>query len=468
VIDAIPIEYAGGRSANGPLLVIDHVTGVGWDEDATITLDSGERRHGVVLDVNDDLAVVQVFEGTSGISLAGVRVAFSGTPMRVPVGSQWLGRVCNGRGDPIDGGPPVRGEHLVAVNGMPINPAARQLPRDPIITGISAIDGLTTLVRGQKLPIFSVGGLPHLELAAQIAAQARVGDGTFQIVFAAMGVTHADADATRDALEERSQSGDLVLFINTASDPVIERVLTPRLALTVAEHLAFERGGHVLVLMCDMTSYAEAVREVSAARGEVPGRQGYPGYLFSDLASLYERCGRLRISSGSLTQIPVLTMPAGDITHPVPDLTGYITEGQIVLSQEMQSRNVYPPFDALSSLSRLMRHGVGPEQTRPDHMAVAGQVYAALSHARQVRELTDLVGETGLAENDRAYLRFADALEAGFINQGRADRRDIDDSLERAWVALTLLPTGDLSRLDPADLARHMAMAAQGSSEGPA
>ena len=291
-------------------------------------------------------------------------------------------------------------------------------------------------------------------------------DGAFQIVFAAMGVTHADADATRDALEERSESGDLVLFLNTASDPVIERVLTPRIALTVAEHLAFERGGHVLVLMCDMTSYAEAVREVSAARGEVPGRQGYPGYLFSDLASIYERCGRLRISSGSLTQIPVLTMPAGDITHPVPDLTGYITEGQIVLSQEMQSRNVYPPFDALSSLSRLMRHGVGPGQTRKDHMAVAGQVYAALGHARQVRELTDLVGETGLSEGDRAYLRFADALEAGFINQGRTEHRAIDDTLEHAWTALTMLPAGDLSRLDPVELARHMALSDRGRSGG--
>lgn len=462
MIDAIPIEYTGARSVSGPLLIVQDVAGVSWDENATITLDTGEQRHGVVLDVSDDLAIVQVFEGTSGISLANVRVAFSGTPMRVPVGPQWLGRVCNGRGDPIDGGPPVRGEHLVAVNGVPINPAARQLPRDPIITGISAIDGLTTLVRGQKLPIFSVGGLPHLELAAQIAAQARVADGSFQIVFAAMGVTHADADATRDALEERSESGDLVLFINTASDPVVERVLTPRLALTVAEHLAFERGGHVLVLMCDMTSYAEAVREVSAARGEVPGRQGYPGYLFSDLASLYERCGRLQISPGSLTQIPVLTMPAGDITHPVPDLTGYITEGQIVLSDEMQSRNVYPPFDALSSLSRLMRHGVGSHLTRPDHMAVAGQVYAALSHARQVRELTDLVGETGLAESDRAYLRFADALETGFVNQGRSEGRDIDDSLERAWAALTLLPAGDLSRLDPGDLARHLALPGHG------
>jgi len=465
MIDAIPIEYTGARSVSGPLLIVQDVSGVGWDEDATITLDTGEQRHGVVLDVSNDLAVVQVFEGTSGISLDKVRVAFSGTPMRVPVGPQWLGRVCNGRGEPIDGGPPVRGDHLVAVNGVPINPAARQLPRDPIVTGISAIDGLTTLVRGQKLPIFSVGGLPHLELAAQIAAQARVAAGAFQIVFAAMGVTHADADATRDVLEERSESGDLALFINTASDPVVERVLTPRLALTVAEHLAFERGGHVLVLMCDMTSYAEAVREVSAARGEVPGRQGYPGYLFSDLASLYERCGRLQTSEGSLTQIPVLTMPAGDITHPVPDLTGYITEGQIVLSQEMQSRNVYPPFDALSSLSRLMRHGVGRDQTREDHMAVAGQIYAALSHARQVRELTDLVGESGLGEGDRAYLRFADALEIGFVNQGRSEGRTIDDSLERAWAALTLLPVGDLSRLDPADLARHVAAHAPAGSE---
>ncbi len=457
----------GARSASGPLLVVQGISGVGWDEYATITLDSGERRHGMVLDVDDDLAVVQVFEGTSGIIPSKVKVAFSGSPMRIPVGQQWLGRVCNGRGDPIDDGPPVRAEHLVPVNGVPINPVARELPRDAIVTGISAIDGLTTLVRGQKLPIFSVGGLPHLELAAQIAAQARVAEGSFKIVFAAMGVTHADADATRDVLEERSESGDLALFVNTASDPVIERVLTPRLALTVAEHLAFERGEHVLVLLCDMTSYAEAVREVSAARGEVPGRHGYPGYLFSDLASLYERCGRLKTSPGSLTQIPVLTMPSGDITHPVPDLTGYITEGQIVLSQEMQSRNVYPPFDALSSLSRLMRHGVGRDQTRQDHMAVAAQVYAALSHARQVRELTDLVGESGLPEVDRAYLRFADRLETGFIDQGRAERRDIEDSLERAWGALMLLPSGELSRLDAADVASHLAASGRDGSPDP-
>jgi len=468
VIESIPIEYEGSRSVSGPLLVVEGVTGVGWDEFATIALDSGELRHGIVLDIDEDLAVVQVFEGTSGISPSKVRVAFTGTPLRVPVGPQWLGRVCNGRGDPIDDGPPVRAERLVPVSGIPINPVARELPRDPIVTGISAIDGLTTLVRGQKLPIFSVGGLPHLELAAQIAAQARVPDGSFQIVFAAMGVTHADADATRRVLEERSESGDLVLFINTASDPVIERVLTPRIALTVAEHLAFERNSHVLVLLCDMTSYAEALREVSAARGEVPGRHGYPGYLFSDLASLYERCGRLKTATGSLTQIPVLTMPSGDITHPVPDLTGYITEGQIVLSQEMQARNVYPPFDALSSLSRLMRHGVGRDRTRPDHMAVAGQVYAALSHARQVRELTDLVGESGLPEVDRAYLRFADGLESGFINQGRTDQRDIDDSLERAWAALTLLPSGELSRVDAADVERHLAAQARAAPESPA
>ncbi len=459
MIDSVPVEYRGGSRVSGPLLVVEGVSGVGWDEYAIITLDSGEERHGVVLDIDGDLAVVQVFEGTSGISLSGVRVAFGGTPMRVPVGPQWLGRVCNGRGDPIDGGPPVRGQSMVPVNGLPINPAARTLPSDPIVTGISAIDGLTTLVRGQKLPIFSVGGLPHLELAAQIAAQAHVADGAFQIVFAAMGVTHADADSMRDVLEERSESGELVLLINTASDPVIERVLTPRIALTIAEHLAFERGGHVLVVMCDMTSYAEAVREVSAARGEVPGRHGYPGYLFSDLASLYERCGRLQVSPGSLTQIPVLTMPAGDITHPVPDLTGYITEGQIVLSQEMQSRGIYPPFDAMSSLSRLMRHGVGAGRTRSDHMAVAGQVYAALSRAGQVRELTDLVGETGIGAVDRAYLRFADHLEQQFVNQGRTDSRDVDDSLERAWSALMLLPAADLSRLDPDDLERHRAAA---------
>ncbi|MGZ6256711.1 MAG: V-type ATP synthase subunit B, partial [Candidatus Limnocylindria bacterium] len=371
-----PVEYGTVTSIEGPLIVVRGIEGVGWDEQALIKLDSGQVRHGQVLEVDRDLAVVEVFEGGDGIKPDGVGVAFTGSPIRIPVGEGWMGRVCNGRGEVIDGGPPVTGAQWRGVAGSPINPAHREPPRDPIITGVSAVDGLTTLVRGQKLPIFSVGGLPHLELAAQIAAQATVEGSSFRVIFAAMGVTNADADLVRDVLEERADRGELALFINLAGDPVVERILVPRLALTVAEHLAFDLGHHVMVVMCDMTSYCEAVREAAAARGEIPGRRGYPGHLYSDLASVYERCGRLRGRQGSITQLPVLTMPAGDITHPVPDLTGYITEGQLVLSAEMQAKGVYPPFEALSSLSRLMRNGAGPGRTRGDHLGVSSQVFA--------------------------------------------------------------------------------------------
>lgn len=450
MIDSIHLEHSGIRSLNGPLLVLEGARGVGWDEFATVRLASGEERHGIVLEVSGDLAVIEVLEGTAGMRLDGARVAFHGSPLRIPVGDGWLGRVCSGRGEPVDGGPPVAGERTVAVNGYPINPAARDLPRDPVLTGISAIDGLTTVVRGQKLPIFSVGGLPHLELAAQIAAQATAGGSPFQVVFAAMGLSHADAAATRDALEARTGAGDLVLFLNTADDPVIERFLTPRLALTVAEHFAFERDRHVLVVLCDMTSYAEALREVSAARREVPGRRGFPGYLFSDLASLYERCGRLQGRPGSLTQIPVLTMPAGDITHPVPDLTGYITEGQMVLSPALHARGVYPPLDPLSSLSRMMRHGVGAGRTRADHMALAGQVYSALARASQAGELADLVGEAALGDLDRAHLRFAEAVEAHMIRQGGEEFRSLEATLDAALDALSLLPRSQPSPGGPA------------------
>ncbi len=337
-----------------------------------------------MLEVDRDLAVVQVFEGTSGLSVDGIRVSFQGSPMRIPVGESWLGRVCNGRGAPLDGGPPVRGTDLREIGGWPINPAYRATPSDPILTGVSVVDGLATLVRGQKLPIFSVGGLPHLELAAQIAAQATVRDEPFAVVFAAMGVTNADAAAMRERLETRATTDDLVVFLNTADDPLVERIMTPRLALTVAEHLAFDLGRHVLVVMADMTSYCEAVREVASSRGEIPSRRGYPGYLYSDLASLYERAGRIQGKPGSLTQIPVLTMPGEDITHPVPDLTGYITEGQIVLSHDLHVRGVYPPFDPLRSLSRLMRLGAGEGKTRGDHLELAAQLYALVAQARRV------------------------------------------------------------------------------------
>lgn len=440
-----PVEYASASAVRGPLLVVQGVAGVGWDEVAEVRLDSGEVRHGVVLDVDRDLAVVEVFEGTAGLGLGRLRVAFAGSPMRVPVGEAWLGRVCNGRGEPLDGGPPVVGDLVEDVAGSPINPSARDTPSEPIITGVSAVDGLATLVRGQKLPIFSIGGLPHLELAAQVASQARAGDEPFAVVFAAVGITQADAMAVRDALEERAGAGELTLLLNTADDPLVERIVTPRIALTVAEHLAFGRGRHVLVVIADLTSYAEAVREISAARGEVPSRRGYPGYLYSDLASLYERAGRIKGRSGSLTQMPVLTMPAGDITHPVPDLTGYITEGQLVLSQDLHVTGVYPPFDALSSLSRLMRLGAGPGRTRDDHIEIAAQLYAFVARARQIADLADVVGEAGLTGRDRRYLAFADAFLSGFLSQGRTEARTLEETLARAWRAASVLPRRELT-----------------------
>ncbi|HEU4942649.1 MAG TPA: V-type ATP synthase subunit B [Gaiellaceae bacterium] len=450
-----PVEYTSVSSIRGPLLVVEGVEGIGWDEVAEVRLDTGERRHGVVLDVTRDLAVVEVYEGTSSLRLDGLRVAFSGTPMRVPVGEGWLGRVCNGRGEPLDGGPPVFGDLHHDVAGSPINPAARDTPSEPILTGISAIDGLATLVRGQKLPIFSIGGLPHLELAAQIASQARAGDEPFAVVFAAVGITRADAMAVRDALEERSGAGDLTLFLNTADDPLVERIVTPRIALTVAEHLAFDLGRHVLVVIADVTSYAEAVREVSAARGEVPSRRGYPGYLYSDLASLYERAGRMKGRPGSLTQMPVLTMPAGDITHPVPDLTGYITEGQLLLSQDLHVSGVYPPFDALGSLSRLQRLGAGPGRTRDDHLEIAAQLYAAAAEARQIADLADVVGAAGLTARDRRFLTFADVYLSGFLAQGRAERRTLEETLGRAWQVASTLPRRELSMVTEALVDEH-------------
>jgi V/A-type H+-transporting ATPase subunit B len=459
------IEYTAVRELRGPLAVIEGVAGVGWDEFVRITLASGEIRHGLVLEVNRDLAVVQVLQDTAGIDPSALRVAFAGTPLHIPVGPGWLGRICNGRGEPIDGGPPVFAPAHAAVAGTPINPVRRQPPAEPVLTGVGAIDTLNTLVRGQKLPIFSAAGLPHLELATQIAAQSTTASQAFSVVFAGMGLTHADAAFIRDALEERSAAAELVLLLNTADDPVIERILTPRLALTIAEHLAFdpdEGGRHVLVVMTDMTSYAEALREVSAARGEIPARRAYPGYLYSDLASLYERCGRIRGRPGSITVLPVLTMPAGDITHPVPDLTGYITEGQIVLSRAIHARGVYPPIDALSSLSRLMRKGAGPGRTRPDHLHLAAQLLAALARARQVRELADLVGQSALSPTDRRYLDLDDAFLHRFMAQRPDETRTLDKSLERAWQVLLTLPRTQLGMI-PTEL-----LDAHGASESEA
>jgi V/A-type H+-transporting ATPase subunit B len=428
-------------------VVVEGVAGVGWDEYVLVALDDGQMRHGLVLEIDRDVAIVQIFEGTDGMNREGVRVAFQGRPLRVPVGEMWLGRVCNGGGEPADGGPPLLGDVLSPVSGWPINPVHREPPREPVLTGVSAIDALTTLVRGQKLPIFSVAGLPHLELATQVAAHATAAGEPFRVVFAGMGLTHADAAFVRDALEPRSDAGELVLLLNTANDPVIERILTPRIALTVAEHLAFEAGHDVLVVMSDMTSYCEALREVSAARREIPARRAYPGYLYSDLASLYERCGRIRGRAGSLTLVPTLTMPAGDITHPVPDLTGYITEGQIVLSPALHARGIYPPIDVLSSLSRLMRHGVGDGRTRANHLDVAAQLLAALDRARQVGELAEMVGATTLSDTDRRYLDYQTAVEKGLLQQPRDEVRSFDSTLDLAWSALSELPRRELTML---------------------
>jgi V/A-type H+/Na+-transporting ATPase subunit B len=452
------VVHPGVDELRGPLLVAHGVSGVGWDEHALIRVtgdDTSDVRHGLVLEVNADTAIVQVYEGTAGLGLLTTSVEFSGQPMTVPVGPAWLGRTCNGRGEPIDGGPPVSGSRTETVAGYPLNPTHRDPPAEPVLTGISSIDALMTLVRGQKLPIFSVAGLPHLELAAQIAAQATAGAEPFSVIFAAMGLTHADADAVRGTLEERSAAQELLLLLNTADDSVIERILTPRIAPTVAEHLAFDLGRHVLVVLADMTSYAEALREVSAARGEMPGRRAYPGYLYSDLASLYERCGRIRGRSGSVTLLPVLTMPGGDITHPVPDLTGYITEGQIVLSPEVHARGIYPPVDPLASLSRLMRSGAGPGRTRDDHLELAAQLLAALARARQVGELAEIIGTAALNSTDQLYVHFGSDFERHLVQQGRNDLRTIDQTLNLCWDVASVLPAKELTMISRSLLEAH-------------
>lgn len=451
----VPIEHTRVDSINGPIMVVGDVEGVGWDEMADIRLASGEVRHGVVVDVDRDLALVEVFEGTSGLGVEGVRVAFTGSPMRIPVGEGWLGRVCNGRGEPLDGGPPILGDRAREVVGEPINPSLRAPPSDPVLTGVSAIDGLATLVRGQKLPIFSVGGLPHLELAAQVAAHARVGGEPFAVVFAAVGVTHADAADVGEALAERRAAGDLVVLLNTAEDPLVERVVTPRIALTIAEDLAFEHGRHVLVVMADLTSYCEALREVAAARGEIPSRRGYPGHLYSDLAALLERAGRIRGREGSVTQLPVLTMPAGDINHPVPDTTGYITEGQLMLSPELHAQGLYPPFDALGSLSRLMRLGAGPGRTRDDHLELAAQIYALAAEARRASELAEVLGEDALSPGERRRLDFAAAMQADLLSQGPGTNRSLEETLDRGWRVVSRLPRAELTMISERSLAAH-------------
>ncbi|MCB0994197.1 MAG: V-type ATP synthase subunit B [Acidimicrobiales bacterium] len=451
---AAPLEMTSVDRVEGPLLFVSGVEGVGWDEQVEIRSTDGSIRHGVVVETDRDVAIVEVFEGTEALGVAGTTVAFTGAPMAIPVTERWLGRVVNGRGEPMDDGPGVRSGHQRVVAGSAINPARRDVPRDPVLTGVSAIDGLATLVRGQKLPVFSVGGLPHLELAIQIAAQSTVEGEAFRVVFAGMGLTNSDADLVRAGLDERLHRGDAVLLLNTADDPVLERVLTPRVALTIAEHLAFDVGHHVLVVLTDMTSYCDAVRQISSARGEIPSRRGYPGYLFSDLAGIYERCGRIAGRPGSITEVPVLTMPAGDISHPVPDLTGYITEGQIVLSPDLFSRGVTPPVDVLTSLSRLMRRGAGPGRTREDHLAIAAQLMALVAEARRVQELATLIGVDALSVTEQRYLEFAERFETDFVTQGPTEVRSLTDTLAAAWRVASAVPTRELTMVTPEHIQR--------------
>jgi V/A-type H+-transporting ATPase subunit B len=454
----LTVEHETVSYVAGPLLFAERAEGIGYNELVDVATPDGEIRRGQVLALQGSRIVVQVLAGTAGLSLPGTTVRARREVARTAVGADLVGRVLDGSGRPLDGGPPPHPEAYRDVNGAPINPVARDHPNEFIETGISAIDGLNTLVRGQKLPIFSGFGLPAAELAAQIAAQATVpgseAGGEFVVVFAAMGVTQREAGFFRERFAETAALERTVLFLNVAEDPAVERLLTPRAALTVAEHLAFDRGLHVLAILTDITSYCEALRELSAAREEIPGRRGYPGYMYTDLASLFERAGRIRGRPGSLTQLMILSMPDDDITHPIPDLTGYITEGQIVLSRELDRRGVSPPIDVLPSLSRLMNAGIGEGRTRADHRGVADQVSAFLGRGRELRQLVSIVGEQALSEEDRRTLGFVDDFERRFVGQGQ-QRRSIEQTLDLAWELLSRFPREDLKRVAASDVERH-------------
>lgn len=443
------VEYTNVAEIKGPLMIIDGVTKVSFDELVEIETAEGQRRLGKVLEVGYGKAVVQVFEGTSGLAISGTKAKFLGKTMAMPVSQELLGRVFDGLGRPNDGLPDPIADRFIDVNGEPMNPERREYPTSFIQTGISVIDGMLTLVRGQKLPIFSGSGMPHNILAAQIARQATV-VGTkedFAVVFAAIGVQYSEAQYFKRSLEESGALRRSVLFLNLADDPAIERIITPRVALTVAEYLAFDLGMHVLAILTDMTNYAEALREISAAREEVPGRKGYPGYLYTDLANNYERAGRIKDKSGSVTQVPILSMPADDITHPIPDLTGYITEGQIVLGRDLFRKGIYPPVNVLMSLSRLMKDGVGEAKTRADHMEVGNQLYDAYSRAQEVRALSEIVGRAGLTGIDLKYLDSGDIFENLFLKQSPDENRNLEETLGRAWDVLSTLPEGELTKI---------------------
>ncbi len=450
-------EYRSVSSVSGPLLVVEGVSGVKYAELVEIRLPSGERRRGQVLEVNRDRALVQVFEGTRGIDVPKAGVRFLGRGIELAVSEEMLGRVFDGLGAPRDGGPPIIPKQRLDINGAPINPCAREYPNEFIQTGISAIDGLNTLVRGQKLPIFSGTGLPHNRLAAQIARQAKVlgKEERFAVVFAAMGITFEEAQFFIDDFTRSGALSRTVLFLNLADEPAIERIATPRTALTCAEYLAFELGMHVLVILTDMTNYCEALREISAARKEVPGRRGYPGYLYTDLASIYERCGRIKGRTGSITMIPILTMPEDDKTHPIPDLTGYITEGQIILSRAMHLKNIAPPIDVLPSLSRLKDKGIGAGKTREDHADLFNQLYACYARGKEAEELQVILGEAALTELDRVYIDFARTFERRYIAQGEYENRSIETTLNLGWELLSVFPKSELKRVRPALLEKY-------------
>lgn len=460
------IEYLGLSEIKGPLVVLEGIEGAFYDEIVEFSVgnegDDGisqpQKKLGRIVEINDDKAVVQVFESTSEMSLRNTRTRLTGRPMEIGLSEEILGRTFNGIGEPIDGLGPIRVEEYRDVNGQPMNPCTREYPRNYIRTGISAIDGLTTLIRGQKLPIFSGNGLPHDELAAQIVEQASLGedsDEDFAIVFAAMGVKYDVAEYFKRTFEECGASSHVAMFLNLSNDPVVERLITPKVALTAAEYLAFEKNMHILVILTDMTSFAEAMREVSSLKGEIPSRKGYPGYLYSELAALYERAGIVKGASGSVTQIPILTMPNDDITHPIPDLTGYITEGQIVLERALHQKTIYPPINVLPSLSRLMKDGIGAQYTREDHQDVANQLFSSYARVGEARDLASVIGEDELSPIDKCYLRFGTAFEQEFVGQGRDENRTIEETLDIGWRLLHILPKEELDRIDTKILEKY-------------
>jgi V/A-type H+-transporting ATPase subunit B len=457
-------EVIGVARVEGPIVVVEAPGNAGYDEVVEVIDPLGNLRHGRVLEIGEGIAVIEVFAGTTGLSIDGTRVRFRGEPLRIPVAEEMLGRIFDGLGRPMDDGPEPLTERYADVNGQPINPTARVYPRDYIQTGISAIDGMNTLVMGQKLPLFSGAGLPHDQLAAQIVRQAALGapagqspthSDQFVIVFAAMGVKHDVAAYFRNSFAASGALTRVAMFLNLADNPPVERLVTPRAALTLAEYLAFECQMHVLVILIDMTNYCGALRQISNIRGEVPSRKGYPGYLYSDLASLYERTGRIKTSQGSITQIPILTMPNDDITHPVPDLTGYITEGQIVLGRSLSQRGIYPPIDVLPSLSRLMKDGIGEGNTRKDHSHLSAQLYAAYAHVQDVRSLASVIGEEELLKVDQQYLEFGKTFERDFINQSVNENRTIERTLDIGWRLLSMLPREELTRVSLGEIGQY-------------